>query len=327
MSSYLNFTIERKNENDNWVCVAESTYDENLDIINPYILKPIFFDTDCYQIEDSEISEQAWYKFTSKIERQEQYGTDYPYQYKYILPEIFDTPDRKTAIETLEKICHSKNKHNDLLLKCDISNIDVNKDALLTIFSFISSSESTIDTNSMNLYHQFVEEKNNEKLKEILSKIGNVTQNIFTFLYDDSPFSLLETLKYNCYFRDYSIIRSISLVDYYDSGIKLRQYEYDYKISYRKDIQYMLKEIEKQIKTYELNNKAENIAKEYIADILEGYDHERNTELYKKLKKYCKNYTESDDEYYEELMSQKAELEKVLMFMGNNGRMLWSIDW
>ena len=45
MSVYFDFTVERKNNDGKWICVAKSSYDE-LEILNPYILKRVFWDVD-----------------------------------------------------------------------------------------------------------------------------------------------------------------------------------------------------------------------------------------------------------------------------------------
>ena len=91
----------------------------------------------------------------------------------------------------------------------------------------------------------------------------------------------------------------------------------------------MISEIDKTIERMENSKKAEEIAKSYISSILEDYEYDedmKNNELYKRLYDYSKDSEEYDDEYADELIAQKYELELILRFIGNNGRIIWNIE-
>ena len=68
MSTYFDFTIERPHGNE-WICVGQSFYDENLDIINPWILKGAFWDADFSEDINSvtNITDTTFCNFAHKI--------------------------------------------------------------------------------------------------------------------------------------------------------------------------------------------------------------------------------------------------------------------
>ena len=91
----------------------------------------------------------------------------------------------------------------------------------------------------------------------------------------------------------------------------------------------MISETNKTLERIEKSKKAEEIAKSYIASILEDYEYDediKNNELYKRLYDYSKDSEEYDDEYTDELIAQKYELELMLRFIGDNGRIIWNIE-
>ena len=64
-----------------------------------------------------------------------------------------------------------------------------------------------------------------------------------------------------------------------------------------------------------------------MLDKFKGDKAENNTALYQHLKKWCENYKSMNDmEYIDELKIQKSELEFALKIMGDDGRMIWSIE-
>ena len=68
MSTYFDFTIERPHKNE-WICVGQSFYDEDLDVINPWILKGAFWDADFSEdinALDEKFSNETFYEFAHK---------------------------------------------------------------------------------------------------------------------------------------------------------------------------------------------------------------------------------------------------------------------
>ena len=139
-----------------------------------------------------------------------------------------------------------------------------------------------------------------------------------------------ENIKYCSHFQNLKI-NSVNLIGYYedDNLTEKKQYELRGHVSYKKDIEYMISEINKTLERIDKSKKAEEIAKSYIASILEDYEYDediKNNELYKRLYNYSKDSEEYDDEYTDELIAQKHELELMLRFIGDNGRIIWNIE-
>ena len=108
----MEYTIERKNDEDKWVCINQSYPDDKLNVIDPYIIKSLFYDTDCYSTDKTEITDESWFKFTSKIELYESDDKNYPYQYKPVPANIHTG----NSLDFLEKLYKTKYRHNDVYL-------------------------------------------------------------------------------------------------------------------------------------------------------------------------------------------------------------------
>jgi ethanolamine utilization cobalamin adenosyltransferase len=117
-------------------------------------------------------------------------------------------------------------------------------------------------------------------------------------------------------------IKRVSLLEY--EGVK--QYELRGRVSYDKDIESLIADIDKRIENLKNVKKAEEIAKKYISDILLDYEDDSSTELYKRLSEYSKESEEYDDDYFNDLINEKDELRLLLRFIGENGRLIWNIE-
>jgi len=301
MSSYFNFTIERQDEHNNWICVGKSFYDDNLDIISPYILKHVFYDEERNGIKLEDLSKESFNMFTYKIDK---YSNEHPYNFPY---KVDDTEIKD--IKDIESIMETEDRNNDLCLWFDYDYL-VNNEKLIKMFTVCE--ESYTDTKDLM-----------EKTKNIVITVpGGLTGIVFNM----SPFSLIELMKYNNTLKEaVPYIKGYSVVDYYKDHKLVKQYYYDYNVSYYKDIVRICGENELKITWYKKNNDANNIAKGIVADILEEYPEDKNTKLYKRLKKYSKGASDYDSEYINELLQNRHELELLKDFMGENGRLIWNI--
>jgi hypothetical protein len=319
MSVYFDFTVERKNNYGMWVCVAKSSYDE-LEILNPYILKHAFWDADFSEslssLKENELTNETFYEFSVKSNKNK-IGKP---------PIIVESTDdlcnkNKSVLDVLDSWQHSRKKNNDTCLWVNKDFLLNHKDFLSGILNFNSDSITEISDIEKRL-------KNSTSLDEInsfLNMTNNVLydKNLIGFINHASVYSTIENIKYNPSFRELNIER-VSLLEY--EG--LRQYELHGKVSYTKDIKNMISEIDKNIENVKNSKKAEEIAKSYISEVLSYYEDdksENSTELYKKLSEYCEGSENYDDDYFNDLINEKNELQLLLRFMGDNGRLIWDI--
>ena len=325
MGTYFDFTIERPHENE-WICVGQSFYDEDLDVINPWILKGAFWDADFSEDINSvtNITDTTFCKFANKINN-DNYSNWYVADVSSIGEDILKFLDRTSKTRLL---C------NDICLWFDVEYIIKQTDFLK---SFLHLKHK--DNNLLNKWNKFVKilegTKNSEEFINLLDECDNVIiQGDFVgIIFNDSAYSLGQNIKYAPIFKDIQIHHAYVLgySEVNDNGYsdERKQYELHGKVSYKKDIEYMISEINKTLERMEKSKKAEEIAKSYIASILEDYEYDedmKNNELYKRLYDYSKDSEEYDGEYADELIAQKHELELVSVFIGDNGRIIWNIE-
>lgn len=325
MSTYFNFTIERPHGNE-WICVGQSFYDENLDIINPWILKGAFWDADFSENINSliNITDTTFCTFAHKINHDD-YSNWYVTEVSSIGEDI---------IRFLDRISKTRLLCNDICLWFDAEYIMKQTDFLK---SFLHLKRK--DDNLLDKWDKFVKilerTKNIEEFRNFLSECDNVIMqgDFIGIIFNDSAYSLGQTIKYHPSFKNIQIHHAdvLGYSEVKDNGYtdERKQYKLHGKVSYKKDIEYMISEINKTLERMEKSKKAEEIAKSYIASILEDYEYDediKNNELYKRLYEYSKDSETYDEEYSDDLISQKYELELILRFIGDNGRIIWNIE-
>lgn len=325
MSTYFDFTIERPHGNE-WICVGQSFYDENLDIINPWILKGAFWDADFSENINSliNVTDTTFCKFAHKINH-DNYSDWYVSDVSSIGEDVIKFLDRTSKTRLL---C------NDICLWFDAEYIMKQMDFLKSVLHLKRKGDDLLD--EWNKFVKILEgTKNIEEFRNLLGECNNVIiQGDFVgIIFNNSAYSLEQNIKYVPIFKDIQIHHAdvLGYSEVKDNGYtdERKQYELRGHVSYEKDIEVMISEINKTIERIEKSKKAEEIAKSYIASILEDYEYDedmKNNELYKRLYDYSKDSEEYDSEYADELIAQKHELELILRFIGNNGRIIWNIE-
>lgn len=325
MSTYFDFTIERPYRNE-WICVGQSFYDENLDVINPWILKSAFWDADFSEDINSvtNITDTTFCKFANKINHDD-YSDWYVTDVSSIGEDVLKFLDRTSKTRLL---C------NDICLWFDAEYIIKQTDFLK---SFLHLKRK--DDNLLEKWNKFVKilegTKNIKEFRNLLGECDNVIiqGDFIGIIFNDSAYSLGQIIKYTPIFKNIQIHHAdvLGYSEVKDNGYtdERKQYELRGHVSYKKDIEYMISEIDKTLVRIENSKKSEEIAKSYIAGILEDYEYDedvKNNELYKRLYEYSKDSEEYDDEYDDELIAQKYELELIVRFIGDNGRIIWNIE-
>lgn len=319
MSVYFDFTVERKNNDGKWICVAKSSYDE-LEILNPYILKRVFWDVDfadnLNSFDENELSDETFCKFSTKSNENEIRGK----------PIIIKSSDdlcngNSSVIDILNSWQHSRKKNNDVCIWLSKDCLVKHKDFLNGILGFDCGSITEI----VNIEKRLKSSTSLDEIISLLNMANNVLydndKNLIGFISRASVYSTLENIKYNPSFRELDI-KKVSLLEY--EGVK--QYELRGRVSYGKDIESLIADIDKRIENLKNVKKAEEIAKKYISDILLDYEDDSSTELYKRLSEYSKESEEYDDDYFNDLINEKDELRLLLRFIGENGRLIWNIE-
>lgn len=327
MSTYFDFTIERPYRNE-WICVGQSFYDENLDIINPWILKGAFWDADFSEdmnALDEKFSNETFYKFAHK---KNEYFNGNKNDYDLTKSYFISSHDNSDIINFLNDFTKTKYKCNDVCLWFDLEYICQNKDFLK---SYLCSKAKDLDT-CLNFQNKINSINNTSEFKKLFEECNNIIikENKIGIVFHETSYSMRENIKYCSRFQNLKI-NGVNLIGYYedDNLTEKKQYEFRGHVSYKKDIEYMISEIDKTLVRIENSKKSEEIAKSYIASILEDYEYDedmKNNELYKRLYDYSKDSEEYDDEYADELIAQKYELELILRFIGDNGRIIWNIE-
>lgn len=311
MSSYFDFTVERK-IGDRWEFVAKSNYND-LDIINPYILKHPFWDADFSEIldESCNMTDKSFLMFSEKTESESFDG--------YELINVNDSWNVEHALYEMSKDVRYKN--NDVCLCLGLSTIMDNKEFLSKVACFKGDDLYEV----INKQKEIRDAENIDDLIALIKETENIkfdSSSLIKIIFHDSPYTILQNIKYVELYK-------INFVKVYSVSYGKKQYVLNGKISYKNDIKHMISEIDKTLERYENFKKAENVAKTYIADILyefENDEKENSTKLYKCLSEYCADSEMYDSDEIEDLESQKEELKLLLKFIGDNGRLIWKIE-
>ena len=328
MSSYFDFVIERKNDKNKWVCVGKSYYDDNLDIINPWILKGAFWDAEYSSTvtydNESELTDESFHMATYKI-RGRCKGEPY----------ILYKNENENILSFLEKITKSRYRCNDVGLWFNKDYICDNKDFLKQYLD-CGTTDLTKYQDFQNKIDSAVDKSDFDDIfKECINIYSNTSDSNSSevgIILNESSYELSQYIKYTPNFKDLKI-EHVGIINYTnDKNEIIKQYALNGKISYKDDIERMIFDIDKTIEKMNKTEQAEELAKKFIYDILCEYDEVDDkdiveSELYQRLYEYTKD---SDyDEYYDnsdELKEQKYNLELMLKFMGDNGRVIWNID-
>lgn len=345
MSSYFDFSVERQREDGKgWSLIVQSDYRSDLEVINPYILKSVFWDTDKFQRYASlsdDLTKGTVLQFGEKIERESLpadkkdfwYKTkkeiidaeDYPYKYeKQIFKFNFEKNGLLSTLNTLKQ--KVEYKWNEIEIPFDEKVINEKIDKFSYLFNYeLEENEEIKKAIDEKKTIDFFIEKGYAKRFSYSQEVVYIS---FDTIWDAEQF-----LKYQA-FKDLEIPVCkepfIKSYKYYKDLKEVVQYRLkDVKISNYDDILSMIEEVEKSLKSYRKTCTVENLAKTFIQDnfIDNASEEDLKTQLGKDLKKFVKGADAyEDEEYKEELESQITELKLLARFVGSNGRLIWTID-
>lgn len=316
MSTYFDFVIER-NVDGECIDIANSYVDDNIAVINPYILKRIFNEEPEYTIslnkfsEDKTISSQTFYQFGKKIKHNDRLGFEMKIYY-------IDFSDKDDCLMKLNELNHSVRKYNDLCLWFSKERLFENKEIITTLTSYHYISDDFYDANS------------NEELLNIMRKwrICIDSEKEIGLIFDDGIYSLQQHIQYSAHFKERLGFDKISYITYFDNnGKEIKQYSFEGNVSFRKDVELMLSNLNKKITLMEKENELFNATKNNLKEIISKYAYD-DSKLKKEIEEFCEDCSENyyDDEYVEESKSSAEELKLVLRFMGENGILIWNIN-
>lgn len=302
MSSYLDISIERKTEK-GWRHFFDASYVEGMELINCRILRDVFSDTDCYTEfalqRMLELTDETILNIGIKIIEDEfltPIHTDsplYPYKYTRVDHVVAIETSRNEILNELEKMTHSiKTRFNDVFILIKPENVN--------------------DAINVNLIK--------------ISKIGPRSG-----IKLDSPFAALQLLKYTTTNDWFDGIMYCTYIG--NDGKEAKQYilPSEAKVSYYKDIIAMRDDLEKDIvRTKESMNDDIRLSRLLKQQTSGVPDKDWNTSLGHIVQNLINENNPEDLDYaYEDLeilKSQKAELDKLIMLTGENGRIIWSIS-
>lgn len=351
MSSYFDFSVERYREDEKrWSLIAQSNYNGDLEVINPYILKGVFWSTDKFHkyasLED-DLTKGTILQFSEKIERvtlptDEKdlwYKTkkeilddeDYPYKYeKQTCKFNFEETGLLSTLNTLKQ--KLEYKWNEIGIPFDEKVINEKIDKFSWLFNYeLEENEEIKKAIEEKKTIDFFIEKGCAK-RFSYSPHSEKQDSRIIYISFDTIWDAEQFLKYQA-FKDSEIPTCIEpfvkSYRYYKGSKEVVQYRLkDVKISTYDDIIALIKEVEKSLNRYKKACTVENLAKTFIRDFIESASEEDlKTQLGKDLKKFVKGEDScEDEEYEEELESQLTELRMLARFVGSNGRLIWIIE-
>lgn len=333
MSSYFDYTIEQPVP-EGWRVTAKSTYEDN-EVVNPYILKGAFWDTDCYDYNLKDLSAESLLGFTEKVGTYNQKEKDV-FKEKgvesYItVPTTSDSGNvKEEVIRNLKLLSNDyRTKSRDTALGVKLSGIakywHIFKDSYLRYLDeeLNTASESV----SIETLTNWILEGKIENL--ILTGSG-------CFWVCNHPWEAITYLRDHRCLKDIPdpselLTGSVAQVIYSKDGKEIPQYRIRKSVrrSTTDDVDDMILEMRKSIEAIKKSNSVENLVKVSIRDLVEekATEEDKSTNLYKELLKYCGEAEAfGDDEYLEELELQLTELIKLRSLMGTEGRLFWSIE-
>ena len=331
MGFYFDYVIERKNK-DKWVCVSKSSFDYELNLLNVGLLKETFDDTEFYEGVKSiekELTDDSFMMFGRKIDRfSSNVEKDYPYQYSPTFDEM-----KPFSIQMLEMTCNGKLRNNDLILWFSIKNLlSYGKDILKNYVHHKDMNYDKNEADKINSEKSLINEMKNWK-----NCVYDESRHLLGINFECSPYALEQILLYSVIFKNTmklcpleKLIVGMSTVRYMHNKKEIMQWKYNASVSYPKQIKMMIDEINKEIRHCDMSTYIENESKKQVMMILDrfkGDKSENNSMTYRKLKEWCEtNVDVADIEYADELKERRNELEFIMKIMGDNGRMIWSIQ-
>lgn len=303
MSSYLDFVIEKKDNDGKWKYSMESSYDEDEAIVNPYILKDIFqfdlFDGDSITKFDDFETEIA---MSEKFPEYYKDYKNYPYDKERILcPCTLGSYYENDLLDCLEKIYKSKDaaRFSDIALRIK---------------------------NNVNWYSCATTDSLNDK--NIIHGKDDICYYKFSTAYEAYNF-----VKYNLIPNgiDYkNIFDEVDFIAYKNADGKfMHQYIADnVKVSYNKDLCKVLKNLEKEYEDYKTSINDENRLRKLLNEFLDEEDLEEKTPLSKKIKAFMEggNLNYYTQEEIEDLTTRIEEMKLLIRLVGENGRVVWKIS-
>ena len=347
MSSYFDFSVERYREDEKrWSLIAQSDYRSDLEVINPYILKGIFWDTDKFHKYASlkdDLTKETILQFSEKIERVSLpadekdlwYKTkkeilddeDYPYKYeKQVSKFNFEENGLLSTLNTLKQKLEYRWNEIEIPFDEKVINEKIDKFSWLFNYELEENEEIKKGIEEKKTIDFFIEKGCAKRFSYSLNK--KIIYVSFDTIWDAEQF-----LKYQVFpnqeiptCKEQPFIR---IYQYYNGSKEVVQYRLkDVKISTYDDIIALIKEVEKSLNRYKKACTVENLAKTFIQGFIDEADEEDlKTQLGKDLKKFAKGGDiYEDEEYEEELETQLTELRLLARFVGSNGRLIWIIE-
>lgn len=345
MSRYLEFSIERKDEKDNWKCIVEDTSDEHLAIINNYILRDLFIEYGKWSYYlDKHCTKETINEFAHKIEHskynEKNLSKDYPYQY---------TPFYKNLSTDIIGLSSKFDGFIDMLNREITNNIDFKYSDIIVeipinivikhINQLVNFLETISDNFDIEKFFKIKESiKNGANLLDFKDSIKLNAKNNLE-LYFETPYSLVQFLQYDSRCKNNekefidifsnSVVKSISYYQTLDEdfNVLIDQWNIDkVLVSTINDLLAMKNDLELRIKGFENSMKAENLAKSYIQDIISEFQND-TSKLKQRLVEFIGDNEGFDNiEWLEDLKSQLSELNLVIKLVGDFGRFIWRIE-
>lgn len=351
MSSYFDFSVERQREDGKgWSLIAQSDYRSDLEVINPYILKGVFWDTDKFHkyaslkddltkgtiLQFSEKIERVslpadekdlWYKTKKEILEDE----DYPYKYeKQVCKFNFEENGLLSTLNTLKQKLEYKWNEIEIPFDEKVINEKIDKFSWLFNYELEENEEIKKEIEEKKTIDFFIEKGCAKRFS--YSPHSEKQDSRIVYISFDTIWDAEQFLKYQAFPNQEiptCIEPFVKSYRYYNGSKEVVQYRLkDVKISTYDDIIALIKEVEKSLNRYKKACTVENLAKTFIRDFIESADEEDlKTQLGKDLKNFVKGEDScEDEEYEEELENQLTELKLLARFVGSNGRLIWIIE-
>lgn len=325
MGFYFDYAIEKKDKDNKWKCVSKSCTDYSLNLLDTRLMWEAFHNDsvcDTMKITD-EPTVDSFTMFGKKTERtDEPKTTDYPYQYK---PRI--SRPIPFSMDALDNICDGASRYDDLILWFDSKSIlEFGKD-LLTIY--VRCDDGDFEIND--------EKSLTNKIPNWKNCVYNPSSGLLGINFECSADDLAYMLRHSALFKRIiknvpldKLIVEISTVRYKHDKKTIPQFYYDVKIAYPKDIERKIDEIDRRMNNFQMSAYIENESKRRISCMLDQFKHdnmENSTLFYHKMKEWCDKYDDKCElELVDELKNQKKELIFLLKILGDNGRLVWSVE-
>lgn len=299
MGRYLDLSIERKTE-EGWKHLYSASYEEGMELINCCILRDLFSETECYSSFGlSTLADETIINLGIKIEENGVFmpikkdSVCYPYRYRRVETLVGDSLSKDKIIDKLKRMSRDiKIRFNDTIV--------------------LVKPECLDDAVSIGVTMSAVGLKNGIKFP--------------------CPWNACFALKADMKLKDKDWFNGIAYCEYYDDdGKEVKQYAIPQtlKISTYKDLICMKEGLEKDIAKAEESMSDDARLSKILADRTTSVaEDDWSTSLGRIVKELMSNeplisYT---TEELDELKAQKSELEKLILMVDENGRVVWSIS-